>query len=814
MDGEVPLPPPRRIRHRSPAPARSATNAASSLDRTRRLSRFDDCSSQPSSDPALFSSDDIPASGLENYHATTPGSGRKRRYRGTWWGEQVLDPKRKRGEFKEKRNVDSGVWMGSDESSVESMMSSDPAWGEDLRKSVLDPKNASTPSTPIAPRASATDTEQTPTQVRVLFRGMAESQQHQAARKVVNECLEKGHETIDLGNFQMETIPPGLLKPLQHLTKLPSVSETPVSEDVFTSLTPFLRLYLPNNSLETLPKDLFELEKLMVLSLRNNRLTEIPSSIGRLNNLRSLNLAVNQLEFLPWELLTLMRDGHLVHLTVHPNKFPKMDSKKVQWLKRFRDESASPSPLIPPEVVGAYPLHMANGPVTYFNPNGLVINPNSSLYNEMQAKAPSKNVPSLRELALRQATKLEYFDQATDEDFSEFPWTLLPAIKKAREVCIAGGQSCSVCGREYVMPCTEWTEWWDVSHFEMGQDWNWTNESSEIRSRAYMLRPLPFRRQGCSLSCVPRLVIPTTNNTHHITTMASQTTFTKPNRPLTWLITGCSSGLGLSIARIAQSKQHTVIATSRQPTRTPELVTEITQNGGEWHTLDVNDPTAASELLSKLEHAGHEIDILVNNAGYAILGAVEQFSDSELRAQMETVYFGPSRLIHEFVPGMRERRFGVVVNISSGAGLEGRESMGAYAAAKAAMDGLSKVLAKEVAPFNVRLLTVWLGVFDTAFGTACLTAEKPLPGDYEGSVVAQMLEAITEGKLVADGDKEKAAKVIYEVVQGEGVGNGHGSERFLPLGRDMIPRVKLVRDQLDHSLDVFGDVAGNVYLTR
>lgn len=303
----------------------------------------------------------------------------------------------------------------------------------------------------------------------------------------------------------METIPPGLLKPLQHLTKLPSVSETPVSEDVFTSLTPFLRLYLPNNSLETLPKDLFELEKLMVLSLRNNRLTEIPSSIGRLNNLRSLNLAVNQLEFLPWELLTLMRDGHLVHLTVHPNKFPKMDSKKVQWLKRFRDESASPSPLIPPEVVGAYPLHMANGPVTYFNPNGLVINPNSSLYNEMQAKAPSKNVPSLRELALRQATKLEYFDQATDEDFSEFPWTLLPAIKKAREVCIAGGQSCSVCGREYVMPCTEWTEWWDVSHFEMGQDWNWTNESSEIRSRAYMLRPLPFRRQGCSLSCVPRL---------------------------------------------------------------------------------------------------------------------------------------------------------------------------------------------------------------------------------------------------------------------------------------------------------------------
>lgn len=102
----------------------------------------------------------------------------------------------------------------------------------------------------------------------------------------------------------------------------------------------------------------------------------------------------------------------------------------------------------------------------------------------------------------------------------------------------------------------------------------------------------------------------------------------------------------------------------------------------------MDSPTAASEMVSKLESAGHKIDVLVNNAGYAILGAVEQFSDEELRAQMETVYFGPSRLIKAVVPGMRERRFGVVVNVSSGAGVEGRESMGAYAAAKAAMDGM------------------------------------------------------------------------------------------------------------------------------
>ncbi|KGO42135.1 Short-chain dehydrogenase/reductase SDR [Penicillium expansum] len=297
--------------------------------------------------------------------------------------------------------------------------------------------------------------------------------------------------------------------------------------------------------------------------------------------------------------------------------------------------------------------------------------------------------------------------------------------------------------------------------------------------------------------------------------MTTQTaTFTKPNRPLTWLITGCSSGLGLSLARTAQSNGHKVIATSRQPSRTPELVSEITQNGGEWHTLDVDSPTAASELVSKLESAGHYIDVLVNNAGYAILGAVEQFSDEELRSQMETVYFGPSRLLRAVVPRMRERRFGVIVNVSSGAGLEGRESMGAYAAAKAAMDGLCKVLAKEVAPFNVRLLTVWLGVFNTQFGTGCRSPANPLPVDYSGSVAAKTLDVLLTGKLVADGDKDKAAKAMYEVVVGEGVGVGHESEGFLPLGRDMIPRVELVRDRLVHALDVFGDTAGNVYVDK
>jgi hypothetical protein len=86
--------------------------------------------------------------------------------------------------------------------------------------------------------------------------------------------------------------------------------------------------------------------------------------------------------------------------------------------------------------------------------------------------------------------------------------------------------------------------------------------------------------------------------------------------------------------------------------------------------------------------------------------------------------------------------------------------------------------------------------------------------DYVGSVAAQMIDVLLTGKLVADGDKDKAAKAMYEVVVGEGVGAGRESEEFLPLGRDMIPRVELVRDRLVHALDVFGDIAGNVYVEK
>jgi len=287
-------------------------------------------------------------------------------------------------------------------------------------------------------------------------------------------------------------------------------------------------------------------------------------------------------------------------------------------------------------------------------------------------------------------------------------------------------------------------------------------------------------------------------------------TFTMPKRPLTWLITGCSSGFGLSLSRAVQSHGHTLIATSRNPSRTPNLVAEVESKGGKWLKLDVDDANC-DKVISDLEASGQPVDVLVNNAGFSTHACVEQFTEEEVRGQMEAMYFGPFRLIRAIVPHMRKRKFGVVVNMSSGAGLEGRETMGAYAPAKAALDGISKVLSKEVAPFNIRVLIVSLGAFNTNMGNAVALGKNPMPEDYKGSVADTMMSVISSGEFEPDGDKEKAMKAVYEVIMGEGVGAGHEGERFLPLGRDLAARVRQLQDQFAHSMEVFGDVCNNVY---
>ncbi|KAK1242414.1 hypothetical protein MKX07_000400 [Trichoderma sp. CBMAI-0711] len=285
----------------------------------------------------------------------------------------------------------------------------------------------------------------------------------------------------------------------------------------------------------------------------------------------------------------------------------------------------------------------------------------------------------------------------------------------------------------------------------------------------------------------------------------------KPRNPLTWFITGCSSGFGLSLARIVQAKGHNLIATSREPSKTPDLISEIEAKGGRWLKLDVND-LECGKVIEELEAQDQAIDVLVNNAGFCIYNVAENFTDKEARDLMETLYFGPSRLIRAVVKHQRQRRFGIIVNMSSGAALEANPSMGAYAAGKGALDCMAKALAKEVDTFNIRVLTVLLGTFNTSMGSATILGQNPLPEDYKGSMSEKIMEMMSKGKFAPNGDKDKAMNAVYEVVVGEGVGENHEAEKVLPLGRDLAARVRTVQDYLAHAMEVFGNVCNNVQL--
>ncbi len=148
--------------------------------------------------------------------------------------------------------------------------------------------------------------------------------------------------------------------------------------------------------------------------------------------------------------------------------------------------------------------------------------------------------------------------------------------------------------------------------------------------------------------------------------------------------------------------------------------------------------------------------MLVNNAGYSIIGALEETRDDELRTVMETMFFGPVALTKALIPRMRTRRAGTVVQITSVGGVTTAAGFGAYCAAKHALEGLSECLAKELAPFGVRVLIVEPGAFRTAlFGSAF--RDLPAMPEYERSV-GPMRGYVAANAGTQPGDPAKAAK--------------------------------------------------------
>ena len=256
-------------------------------------------------------------------------------------------------------------------------------------------------------------------------------------------------------------------------------------------------------------------------------------------------------------------------------------------------------------------------------------------------------------------------------------------------------------------------------------------------------------------------------------------------QPPIWLITGSSQGIGLALTRYALSQKHTVIATSRNPGKTPELVRDIEAGGGHWLALDVtgND---VEEVVRVAEALYGRIDVLVNNAAYCVLGSVEEVPLALYREQMETNFYGPVRIMQAVLPGMRARRAGCIINVSSATGIISVAGNGVYASSKFALEAASEALAMEVQSLGIRVAVMVLGAFRTTFGSEGAQVVRP-EGDYGGEHVVNKRLAWV-GKLggKAKGDPEKAARMMFEVaVEKEDVRDEDGG-RFLRfvLGED------------------------------
>jgi NAD(P)-dependent dehydrogenase (short-subunit alcohol dehydrogenase family) len=183
----------------------------------------------------------------------------------------------------------------------------------------------------------------------------------------------------------------------------------------------------------------------------------------------------------------------------------------------------------------------------------------------------------------------------------------------------------------------------------------------------------------------------------------------------TVLVTGTSKGIGYTIALTLARAGHNVYATLRSPARAKELAAEFATLKLPVHVsvMDVDSDESVRRAIDAIYQTAGNIDVLVNNAGIARDGAVEDLSMEDIRATMETNFFGAVRCAKAVIPRMRERRSGCIVNVTSVAGRVTTSPLGVYSASKKALEAVSEALAQELKAFNIRVAVVEPGIIDT-----------------------------------------------------------------------------------------------------
>ena len=259
-----------------------------------------------------------------------------------------------------------------------------------------------------------------------------------------------------------------------------------------------------------------------------------------------------------------------------------------------------------------------------------------------------------------------------------------------------------------------------------------------------------------------------------------------------WFITGCSTGLGRALAEAVLKHGHRAIVTARNPAQVQDIAAKYPKTALALQ-LDVANYTQIGFAISTAETAFGGIDVLVNNAGYGYLAAVEEGEEQEIRDMFETNFFGLAALIRGVLPGMRARKRGHIINISSVGGLIGNPSAGYYNATKFAVEGLSEALAKEVEPLGLHVTVVEPGPFRTDWAGRSLKTPRNAIEAYAKTAGARRAQISGYSGKQA-GDPARAAQAIIRVVESP------APPMNLVLGKDGLKRVREKLDKFTESL--------------
>jgi NAD(P)-dependent dehydrogenase (short-subunit alcohol dehydrogenase family) len=235
-----------------------------------------------------------------------------------------------------------------------------------------------------------------------------------------------------------------------------------------------------------------------------------------------------------------------------------------------------------------------------------------------------------------------------------------------------------------------------------------------------------------------------------------------------WLITGAGRGLGVDLAKAALAAGHAVVATARKP----ESVTDALGEHDDLLAvaLDVTDPAAATAAVGASVERFGRLDVVVNNAGSFQAGFFEEMKPEAFRSQIETTLFGPVNVTRAALPQLRAQRSGLVMTISSTAGIAaGGEFLTAYAASKFGVEGFMEGLAPEVAAFGIRTMLVEPGFFRTELLTPQSTRyADPSIADYADRS-ASTVEAWKSMDGKQGGDPAKLAAAIVALAGGQDI---------------------------------------------